>query len=480
MIHAMNRQTERAPRVVLFGRFSLDLEVGELRRGGEVVSLRPKPLLVLARLVENAGSLTPRDELMQTVWGDVHLASDTVLHTAIGEVRQVLEDNASRPRFVETVHRRGYRFIAPVRRVDDVPATESGSTERTLATSRTRRAAAVIVVAVGLGALWMAVRAAPRAAAPGRPVDASEKLLRARYLVNHGTPEEIATGARQLRDAVIQPDAGALAWSGLAVGELRLGNTDAARDAASHALQFDPDSGEAYRVLGQALMVQGDMQEAERLLLTALELDPSTGKAHYAYSLLLALSGRIQEAERIAETAAVLAPRTMAVQLHLARMRYYSRDFEGAVEAARRVLDLDEGGVLPAASTVQAALWFLGDIAGARDAAVVVARQLGASPEELSRFASGDAEDGLGESLRWQIARLREEPEPAPERPINIACLCVQLGDIDCASRALREAPPAHTLDLPTRLHDPQLDIIRTRRGAPGAESPESGTVPST
>src|SRR3954471_2299991 len=84
-------------------------------------SIRPNPKAfdVLAVLVERRGELVSKDQLLDAVWPDTHVA-DGVLKVSIAELRRALGDSASPPRFIETVHRRGYRFVAPV--ADAAPA----------------------------------------------------------------------------------------------------------------------------------------------------------------------------------------------------------------------------------------------------------------------------------------------------------------------------------------------------------------------
>jgi TolB-like protein/DNA-binding winged helix-turn-helix (wHTH) protein/tetratricopeptide (TPR) repeat protein len=101
--------------IVRFGLFQLDLKAGELRKSGVKVKLQDQPLRVLTVLVEHAGQVVTRDELQQRVWPtDVYVTFDQGLNNAIKKVRDALGDSAENPRFVETVARRGYRFIAPI------------------------------------------------------------------------------------------------------------------------------------------------------------------------------------------------------------------------------------------------------------------------------------------------------------------------------------------------------------------------------
>jgi predicted ATPase/DNA-binding winged helix-turn-helix (wHTH) protein len=96
---------------VCFDRYRLDSRNARLWRGTEAVPLTPKAFAVLSHLARQAGRLVTKEELLQAVWADT-LVSDAALVVCIGEVRKALEDRPREPRFIETVHRRGYRFIA--------------------------------------------------------------------------------------------------------------------------------------------------------------------------------------------------------------------------------------------------------------------------------------------------------------------------------------------------------------------------------
>ncbi len=101
--------------IVHFGIFQLDLKARELHRAGVKVKLQEQPFRVLALLVDRAGQVVSREELQHKVWPtDVYVGFDQGLNNAIKKVRDALGDSADSPRFIETVERHGYRFIAPV------------------------------------------------------------------------------------------------------------------------------------------------------------------------------------------------------------------------------------------------------------------------------------------------------------------------------------------------------------------------------
>lgn len=107
--------SNRAARLLRFSVFEVDLIAGELRKNGRRIRLQEQPFQVLAVLLENAGSVVTREDLRQKIWpADTFVDFDHSLNTAVNKIRESLGDSASSPRFIETLARRGYRFIAPV------------------------------------------------------------------------------------------------------------------------------------------------------------------------------------------------------------------------------------------------------------------------------------------------------------------------------------------------------------------------------
>ena len=104
--------------VVRFGDFEVDLRSRELRKRGVRIALQGRPLQVLEALLRTPGQLVTRETLRQELWGsDTFVDFEAGLNAAVRRLREALGDAADVPRFVETLPRRGYRFIAPVQAV---------------------------------------------------------------------------------------------------------------------------------------------------------------------------------------------------------------------------------------------------------------------------------------------------------------------------------------------------------------------------
>jgi len=115
---------ERQPQLVRFGNFEADLRSGELRKEGVKLKFGGQPFQVLAFLLEHAGEVVTREELQKHLWPDTFVDVDHNLNTAINKIREALGDSAEDPHFVETLPKRGYRFIAPVEN-RGLPAVEA-------------------------------------------------------------------------------------------------------------------------------------------------------------------------------------------------------------------------------------------------------------------------------------------------------------------------------------------------------------------
>lgn len=106
----------RCPAILRFGAFEMNVRAGELYRQGTRVRLQEQPFQLLAVLLQRPGDLVTREELRSRIWPiDMFVDFDNSLNTATAKLRKALGDSAENPRFIETLPRRGYRFIAPVR-----------------------------------------------------------------------------------------------------------------------------------------------------------------------------------------------------------------------------------------------------------------------------------------------------------------------------------------------------------------------------
>src|SRR5271165_4373372 len=127
---------------VQFGVFEADLKSGELRRSGIQIRLQSQPFKLLAALLEKPGEVVSRESLQQQLWGaDTIVDFDHSLGIAVNKLREALGDHAENPRFVETLAKRGYRFIAPVKTLEASDLLRPAPSSLTGAASADRKSA---------------------------------------------------------------------------------------------------------------------------------------------------------------------------------------------------------------------------------------------------------------------------------------------------------------------------------------------------
>ena len=124
-----------ARKTLRFAVFEVDLAAGELRKNGTRIRLQEQPFQILVYLLDRPGEVVTREELRQKLWpADTFVDFDHSLNTAVNKLREALGDSASSPRYVETLARRGYRFLAPVQPTEaklppqDSPLMSAGET----------------------------------------------------------------------------------------------------------------------------------------------------------------------------------------------------------------------------------------------------------------------------------------------------------------------------------------------------------------
>lgn len=451
---------EGRPRAVLrFGLFELAPDTGELRKAGKPVRLQPQPARVLAVLAGRAGELVTREELHREVWGEgTHVDLDQGINFSIRQIRTALGDSAEAPVYVETVPRRGYRFLAPVE-------TTGGGPEPVPSRPGLRlpAVAAVLVLLVLAAALLVAARARrPQAASPA----AREAVLTARYLLDkHGrTSAEAEKSVALFEEAVaLDPDY-AEAWAGLADALATVPRPPRqamprARAAALRALELDPDLAAAHhRLAGIHLYYDWDWEAARREYERAIEIDPGYVTAHHSYAAYFPILGRHGEALARMERARELDPVSASINGDIGWYFYFARRYGDAVRQSLRTLELEPGDS-GARSCLLYSHLLQGDLPAARERARELMTMQGAAPEALAALDRGPELDAY---WRWTLEELTGLAAREHVSPANFALAHLSLGDREAAFRELERAYRERSgWLLPFLAVEPRLDPIR-------------------
>ena len=194
-------ELEPQSRPLRFGNFEVDLRSGELRKAGVKLKLGGQPFEVLTILLEHPGEVVTRDELQKRLWPETFVDVDHNLNTAINKIREVLGDSAESPRFVETLPRRGYRFVAPVEGGVPAPAeSKRGSTSYKVWLKIGVGIFAIAAIALGAVGVYRSLRPQPQ------PTQEQANL----------TPVPFTALAGQATSPAFSPDGSriAFAWNG--------------------------------------------------------------------------------------------------------------------------------------------------------------------------------------------------------------------------------------------------------------------------
>jgi DNA-binding winged helix-turn-helix (wHTH) protein/TolB-like protein len=381
---------------VRFDRFELDVSAGELFDQGRRVRLQEQPRQVLQALLARPGEVVTREELRERLWKtDTFVDFEHGLNTAIKKVRQALGDSAETPRFVETLARRGYRFVAPVSPPIPEPAAAPPVPIRAAEEHRhVRWAAALFLLVLVTAAIWVA--RSPRDGQAGRTAQLAVLPLRVigqggdlDYL-GVGIADAITTRLANVRQLALRPTSAVLPY--------RNEGSNPARVAAA---------------LGVQHLLVGTIQKAEQVYRVSVQLVGADGVALWgrAYDVPQASLLRLQDtvAEQVAaalrielspsERARLAARHTGSAEAFDAYLRgrallvnYTEANMKQAIASFEEALARDSRYALARAALATACAWFSVRYAYEQDAVA-----WGERAEREARAALA-ADEGLGDA----------------------------------------------------------------------------------
>ena len=429
--------SQNQPDQVRFGPFRFDVDHHDLYREEQLVSLAPQPLAMLAQLVRQAGKTVSRDELRREIWGeDQFVEFDQSLHSCVRRLRAALDDSSQEPRYIETVPRRGYRFVAPVETVEIAAGATAKEPEVPLASGRRRsprRTMALLAIfGLALAALLLYLArdrpdAKPAGASSAVP-EAQEAFLRGQFQETLGTAESLQAALEEYQtagrlDPSFGPAAGreayllsSLGWNGGIPEEPSL---MAAEAAARRALDLQPDNLEALLARGYVeLFYRWDVPAATRSFARAVAAAPEDARVHSARAASFAAAGLRDEAVRSARRAEELDPVGTIVLGDLCWYLLYAEQWQNARTTCDRALSFSPGN-----------LWLaLGrNLALARidpPAAVTSWSELlgeAGAPAEAWRSDSRPPAEVLAEIYSWLARRQEELLQDGKAQSLNVA-----------------------------------------------------------
>ena len=358
-----------------FGNFRVDMAQRLLFSGDQLVPVTPKAFETLRVLMEADGRIVEKEELLKRVWPHTFV-EEANLARNISMLRKVLGESPEDQKYIQTIPKRGYRFVAPVTARSEADGTVvveertriqaafdiETETPSPSAPQTVRARWAVAVVAVSLIAAALVTWKLGVLKGPVEPVRNRSRIVspEALDLITAARKHEDRRDETNLSQAIaryeqviaLQPDSAA-AYAGLARSWLERGIWGAiefrsseapARNAALKALALDPDSADAHAVAGHvSSFYDSDWQKAEREYRRAIQSDPNNVFAHRYYAATLEALGRFPESIDEAQRALALGPVSSLLESAYARALFRARKFDESIRHYQRVIELDAG-----------------------------------------------------------------------------------------------------------------------------------------
>lgn len=328
-----DNQSGASPKIYRFGPFELDIDQKILKRGEILVALPPKAVETLIVLIEHSGKVVDKKALFQLIWPDSFVAESSLMKN-ISLLRKVLDENSTGESAIQTVSKRGYRFVLDL-------------DSRNQAEQHNRRLWLFPALAMFLLALMIPILLRNRSTAALTSAD--REYLIGRYLWGKLNRQEMEKARERFERAVELDPTSALAHAGLAdtyvmMTTLGLGRHDAnlprARAAAEKAIALNGHLAPPHVSLGYVrVLADFNWREGEKEFRRAIALDPRLASAHHGYACLLAHCGRLDEARVEIRRAQAIDPVSPLIGVAAARIEYYDRRYRQATEILKEVLE---------------------------------------------------------------------------------------------------------------------------------------------
>ncbi len=372
------------PTVIRFGMFEADLRAGDLRKKGVRVKIQDLPFRTLALLLSRPNQVVTREEFRQALWPqDVFVDFDRGISSAIMRLRDALGDSADNPIFIETIDRRGYRWIAPVHLPETVPGPREGLKEEeqketvlpetpvSPSVFPWRSLIFVLPVLALLFAVWTfrpsyrnsqaGTKSAP--AYSGSSLhhaanrEAEDYYLKGRFYWNKRTPESLNQAVDSFTQAIVHDPNYSDAYVGLAdcynlLREYTLMPAGEAYPralaAAKKAVELDDRSSAAHTSLAfVSFFGMWDSGTADEEFRRAINLDPNNANAHHWYATYLQSVRRFDESLTEIDRAQALDPNSPSILADKGRLLWIAGHRPEALRLLRQLEQADPDSLSP-------------------------------------------------------------------------------------------------------------------------------------
>jgi DNA-binding winged helix-turn-helix (wHTH) protein/tetratricopeptide (TPR) repeat protein len=446
---------------------------GEIARDGRASRLPQQPLRILLELADHAGAIVTREQLVKVLWPGGIVDFDNGLNVAVRKLRVALDDVGDTPRYIETLPKVGYRFIA---KRGAAPAEVSPG-PAAARPSRRRVALMLTVVALGLGVAgtWWWTMAGP---------DAAEQVAKPKHVPSVRAQELYLEGIhnRSRRDtnafllavekfeAAIREDPNyAQAWAALGAqlsADIVRQKTPPAQglpralEAARRALELDDNIDEGHALLGQIYLDHyRDFAAADREFKRALLINDRSARLWHHIAMWHAHQGQVEEALVAIRRARELEPMTLLFSSNYAMILVNARRYDEAIGFLKPIIEANPG-FDQARAVLARALMATGDLAGAK-LQLESRKDMGLQQSDLGVLYArlGDREAAMRE-----VERLEARGREGFGVGYDLATIFAALGELDRGCEALTRAVDDHSILLVWMRLDPRMDPLRGRQ----------------
>jgi len=480
-------------RIARFGVFEAELSARELRKQGRLIRLQQLPFDLLRCLLDRPGAIVTREDLRQQLWpADVVVGFDQSLNKSVTKLRHALGDSAASPTFIETVPKRGYRFIASVTFDESLPGQSlspaSAQAAPPLPVMPDPGFSVQGLIPLGLMAalvVWLLSSAitpsrvtvssstSPTVTTGTARTDnaaAQEAYSRGRLALTRRTQDGLRSGITLFERAVALDPGFASAYVGLADAWSLLASygmeeprqaLDRSRTYANRALTINPDQADAHASLGRTAMIRDwDWQVAERHFQRAIAINDRAATTHQWYAYLLSATGRHAEAEREARRATAIDPLSLNAATSVGYVLYAARRFDDAAAALKRVIEVDPD-FMQARRNLGMVLALQGRNQEAASEFERVVRLSGESAVAQADLAWVRGRAGDRRGARRLLERLQARNASGYVPPDAMALALSGAGQVEAAVTAVQAAFDARVATVAHLSVDPVWDSLR-------------------
>ena len=488
----------------IFGEFEFNPPESRLTRNGLPIPISKKALQTLSVLIQRSGHLVEKSELINAVWGDAFVEEGNLV-VVISMLRKILGDDRSHPRYIETVSKSGYRFVAEVRtariataavlaerEIDTIagplplpsPSRMEAKLPKYVAPSAILFLSALVAFGFVTKAHNKTARSSTSQLASTRPAeithsspssgdqnDARQQYIVGRHYADRRTPDGLRRSIEYFQEATIKDPEYAEAYSGIADSYSLLANyaLEPAKDdypvaitAGLRAVELNASLAEPHTSLGLVFFkYEWDWARAEDEFRRSLQLNPSYPLAYIGYASCLTAQGRFEEALQQTALARQVDPSLPVTYLETGMIYYFAREYAESINTLRQAIDLDP-------------YFGLAYVGLGRDYAAV-----GDYPEALAELRKADqltlegsyleglkgnteARSGRADLARTRLDNLLKRSEREYVPAYDIALIYIGLGERDLALDWLDKAYQERSAHLAYVMVEPLYDSLRS------------------